>query len=68
MGWSDRTEVEIRGVMANIDLTKLPDALVARIAAGESVQAVLAGAVAEGLNPRSFLKEPLRLAAADGEE
>ena len=58
MGWSDRTEVEFRGVLANVDLTKLPDALVARIAAGENPPAVLAGAVAAGLDAGSFLSSP----------
>ena len=66
--YRDRQEVEIRGVMANVDLTKLPDALVARIAAGESVQAVLAGAVAEGLNPQTFLKQPIGLPAAESDD
>ncbi len=71
MGWSDRQEIEFRGVMANLDLTKLPDDLVARIAAGESAQAVLAGAVSEGLDPQSFLKQPpvpLGLPAASAED
>ena len=59
-----RERVEMRGVLANVDLTKLPDALIARLAAGENLNAVRAGAVADGLNPQTFLKEPLGLPAA----
>ena len=51
MGWSDRHEVEFRGV-ANVDLTKPRDELVARIAAGASVLSVLAGTVSDGLDPQ----------------
>ena len=66
--YRDRQEVEIRGVLANLDMTKLPDNLVARIAAGEPAHAVLAGAIAAGLDARSFLQEPLRLPAASAED
>ena len=48
-----RDRVEGRGVLANIDLAQVPDALVARIAAGEDPRSVLAigsgaSAVAKG--------------------
>ncbi len=48
-----RDRVEGRGVLANIDLAQLPDALLARIAAGEDPRSVLAigsgaGAVEKG--------------------
>ena len=63
-----REQVEMRGVLANIDLTKLPDHLIARIAAGENVMAVLASGVSQGLDPQSFLKEPLGLPAAESDD
>ena len=36
--------VQVRGSLANIDMSKLPDELVARMAAGENPHAVLASA------------------------
>ncbi|MCH7474353.1 MAG: hypothetical protein IIA27_06745 [Gemmatimonadetes bacterium] len=63
-----RERVEMHGVLANIDLTKLPDHLIARIAAGENVMAVLASGVSQGLDPQSFLKEPLGLPAAESDD
>ena len=63
-----RERVEMRGVLANVDLTKLPDALIARIAAGENLNAVLAGAVADGLNPQTFLRQPGLLPAAENDD
>lgn len=38
----DRKDVDVRGVIGRVDLGALPDAAVRRIAAGESIQAVLA--------------------------
>lgn len=54
--------------MGNLDVNKLPDALVARIAAGENVHAVLASGVSQGLDPQSLLKQPLRLPATSEED
>ena len=68
MGWSDRHDVEFRGGVGKVDLNKLPDALIARLAAGENLNAVLAGAVADGLNPQTFLKRPLELPAAESDD
>jgi len=42
MGWTDRQEVEFRGVLAHLDISRLPDELVARLAAGENPITVLA--------------------------
>jgi len=42
MGWSDRQEFEIRGVLHRLDLNRLPDDLIARLAAGENPISVLA--------------------------
>ena len=42
---------EFRGSLANLDISKLPDALVARIAAGEHPLAVLASAAPSVLEP-----------------
>lgn len=45
LGWADRQELAVSGGLTNkVDIASLPDALVARIAAGESIVAVLAGA------------------------
>jgi len=63
-----RERVEMRGVIGNVNLQLLPDDLIARIAAGENLNAVLAGAVADGLNPQTFLKEPLGLPAAESDD
>ena len=42
MGWSDPQEFETRGVLHRLDLNRLPDDLIARLAAGESPISVLA--------------------------
>ena len=47
MGWSDRTEVDSRQVVAHVDYGRLTDDQIRRIAAGEALGSVLAGAVAE---------------------
>ena len=47
MGWSDRRELEVSGGLAKIDPTKLPDALLDRIIAGEHPMSVLASATEE---------------------
>ena len=60
--YADR--VRVNEHLRGLDMSRLPDALISRIAKGENVNAVLAGAVADGLNPRTFLKEPLVLRAA----
>ena len=43
MGWTERRRVEIRGGLATLEMSMLPDEAVARIAAGEHPLAVLAG-------------------------
>ena len=48
MGWSDRQEVEFRGVLAHLDISRLPDELVARLAAGENPISVLAPVLQAG--------------------
>ncbi len=45
--WRDRQQVELKGSLANLDLNKLPDSLVARIANGEHPLQVLASAAEE---------------------
>ena len=56
-----RERVEMRGTLANIDVTKLPDHLLARIAAGEHPFSVLApgqgSAAVPMLEPRA--SEPI---------
>lgn len=48
--------VELRGLFANLDMTKLPDAVVGRIAAGENpIQVVIEAANAAGTNPAGIL-------------
>ncbi len=42
-----KDRVEFKGALASIDLNKLPDELIARIAAGEHPLSVLASATAE---------------------
>ena len=51
MGWSDRHEVEVRGLLANLDLNQLPDDLIARLAAGENPISVLAPILQAGELP-----------------
>ena len=51
MGWSDRQEVEFRGVLARLDVSQLPDNLVARLAAGENPITVLAPVLQAGELP-----------------
>ncbi len=43
-----RDRVELRGLLANLNLDALPDHLIARLAAGENPLGVLASAAAEG--------------------
>lgn len=53
--YSKRT-VEFRGLLAKLDLTKLPDAIVDRIASGDNPLEVLAAAAAEaGQSPSEYL-------------
>ncbi len=59
--WRDRQEVEVSGMLRNLNLEALPDHLIARLAAGENPLAVLASAAAEGselLRLASGTKEP----------
>ena len=49
--WRDRREMEFRGSLKNIDISRLPDALIARIADGEHPLAVLASATPAALLP-----------------
>jgi len=44
MGWSDQQTIEVRGVLAGLDMNRLTDEQLARIGAGEPVLAVLASA------------------------
>jgi hypothetical protein len=44
MGWSDRIDVDSRSLSANLDLSKLSDDQVRRLAAGEGTLSVLGGA------------------------
>ncbi len=60
MGWADRQEVEVHGMLRNLNLDALPDHLIARLAAGENPYTVLASAAAVG-------SELLRLAPAQEE-
>ncbi len=60
MGWSDRQEVEVYGLLRNLNIDALPDHLVARLADGENPYSVLASAAAEG-------SELLRLASGSKE-
>ena len=39
-----KDRMEVQGAFANIDITRLPDPLIARLAAGENPLSVLAGA------------------------
>ena len=47
MGWSDRTEVDSRQVVAHVDYGRLTDDQIRRLSAGEALGSVLASAVAE---------------------
>jgi hypothetical protein len=60
-------EVEFRGVAGNLDTTKLPDALVARVAAGENVHAVPASDVARAWTRNPSSRSP-RVAAGGPDE
>ena len=59
MGWSDRQEVEFKGSLANLDVARLPDWAVERLARGEHPLSVLMSATPElraealGLPPAS---------------
>lgn len=57
-----RERVELRGVMANLDLSRLDDETLGRIAAGENVMSVLSswasGARSRGENPARLLGLP----------
>ncbi len=69
MGWSDRHDVEFKGMLGNIDMNTLPDEAIARIAAGENIMAVLASMAERGIAAlQPYLKEPLALPAAGGDE
>ena len=46
--WRDRQELEVSGMLRNLNLEALPDHLIARLAAGENPYSVLASAAAEG--------------------
>ena len=58
MGWSDRQEIEFRGVLAHLDVSLLPDELVARLAAGENPITVLAPIVQAGELPAAHGPSP----------
>jgi hypothetical protein len=47
--YRERTDVNLKGAVANLNIAVLPDELLARIAAGENPSAVLASAGAEAL-------------------
>ena len=44
MGWSDRFDVQLSGTIGRLDLNRLSDEQIARIAAGEDARSVLASA------------------------
>lgn len=51
-GWSDRMDVNFRGILANLDIGRLTDEEIARLAGGESAMSVLSQRVAPaGLLP-----------------
>ena len=59
---------EVRGVLANLDLNLLPNHLVARVAAGEPIEAVLAaGASDAGLTPGEIVRGALAPGKDDGD-
>lgn len=52
-----RDRMEVRGLLANLDLNLLPNALVDRIANGEHVEAVLAAGASEaGITPGELVR------------
>lgn len=65
MGWSDRREVEFRGVYAHIDLTRLTDEQLARVSAGEEINFVIATSPVPALPPAAS-EEDERAADGDG--
>lgn len=51
LGWSDRQDIEFRGVLAGLDMHRLTDEQLQRVAAGEDIMAVLATSAAKVLGP-----------------
>lgn len=47
--FKDRREVDVRSVVGHVDLNRMPDSVVERIAAGEDITAVLASAAKDGV-------------------
>lgn len=64
MGWSDRREVEIRGVYAHVDINRLSDEQLSRVSAGEELRYVIATSPAPAALPPAASEEEVR--AADG--
>ena len=55
-----RERVEVRGLLANLDLNLLPNALVERVARGEPIEAVLASGASEaGITPGELVRGAL---------
>ncbi len=64
--YQERVGMEVKGALAHIDLSQLPDHLLARIAAGEHPLAVLASAVPVDEEGRPML-EAVASPSSDGE-
>ncbi len=63
-----RERVEVRGLLAKLDLNLLPNHLIARIAAGEHIEAVLAsGASDAGITPGELVRGALAPAPPPGD-
>ena len=62
--WRDTREIQLKGSLSDLDMSKLPQACVRRIAAGENALQVLAEYADWALNPPA---EQRALPAGDGE-
>ena len=63
-----REHIEVRGLLGKLDLNLLPNHLIARIAAGENVEAVLAsGASDAGIAPSELIAGKLAPGAPPGD-
>ena len=64
--WRDRQEVEVGGIMANLDFDKLSDAALVRISGGEPALSVLASIAESHPVTRELLGLPPRDPGAEG--
>ncbi len=61
--------MQVRGILASLDLNMLPNHLVARIAAGEDPEAVLASGASEaGIRPGELVRGALAPGPPPGED